>query len=839
VSVNPLTPALSPAKPGEREKSLASRELIEWTVPVPTTDMSVSSALDICRVPTMRTFLACLCLAIPAAGEPRTDIHGDPLPDGAIARFGTVRYRIAAGGPYALSADGKTLAVESTTCITLCDVETGKPGVRIPYAGLRDSGSVPGPIAFSPDGKNLVTVLHRNLRIWDTATGRVRIMRELPADGRKIYFLPGTTHFAVTEYDTRLWVYDVLTGSRVKAPEPEAPIEVLTGSGRYFLGISNSIRHVVDARTGKLRCKLISTLGSPECPMEMSRDDRFLYSVTPNGELRTFDAETGARLETLNQAREWEGFVGGAGLALSPAGDVAYLWRNGCPTRRRDLNAGKWLDPLPDMGEGRLVPHPDGKCVLFLGEDGLLRRYDLATLKEIPPPDGFVRQVAAYPSPDGRWVAARSGRYAPRLDLFEPTGRLVWSMEAEQASLPSWGPEGRLVVAGPSGVEFRDPATGVRQRKVTAPAARLGLMPVVTFAADGKRFVVTNDGKTAVQLFDTSTGKRVGGGEMEEHGGTPSVSPDGTTMALGSHARGVFLLDTATGQVRVPWTDPPPHCTPKSEDTLFSPDGSYLLDWDEHGVVVIRDPITARRKRSFNTSGENVRVFAISPDGLWLATGTPDGLVALWDVATGRQVWANYGHNGEVTRVAFAGPGRLVTSSSDLTALLWDFTSDKRPTKPIWDALSGSDGLEAFRAVCALAADPHGPDLLRRKIEPATPARAEDVKRWIADLGADKFPVRESATKSLRELGRQIEPELMGARAVATSEEVRMRLDGLLAGIPRERIGIEVVQARAVAAMELAGTAAARHLLADWAAGATGARLTVDAKAALIRLAVH
>jgi len=44
------------------------------------------------------------------------------------------------------------------------------------------------------------------------------------------------------------------------------------------------------------------------------------------------------------------------------------------------------------------------------------------------------------------------------------------------------------------------------------------------------------------------------------------------------------------------------------------------------------------------------------------------------------------------------------------------------------------------------------------------------------------------------------------------------------------------VQARAVAAMELAGTSDANKLLAEWAAGAPAARLTIDAKAALVRL---
>src|SRR5437763_206020 len=88
-------------------------------------------------------FLALLSLVLAASADPpaapdppspeegqqaRTDPHGDPLPDGAIARFGTLRLRhgerILA---LAFSPDGKALASGGVgATIRLWDAATGK-----------------------------------------------------------------------------------------------------------------------------------------------------------------------------------------------------------------------------------------------------------------------------------------------------------------------------------------------------------------------------------------------------------------------------------------------------------------------------------------------------------------------------------------------------------------------------------------------------------------------------------------------------------------------------------------------------------------------------------------
>lgn len=60
------------------------------------------------------------------ASEPR-DRHGDPLPSGAVARLGTVRFRVPDEiQAVAFAHDGKTLAVSSRAGLFLLDAGSGK-----------------------------------------------------------------------------------------------------------------------------------------------------------------------------------------------------------------------------------------------------------------------------------------------------------------------------------------------------------------------------------------------------------------------------------------------------------------------------------------------------------------------------------------------------------------------------------------------------------------------------------------------------------------------------------------------------------------------------------------
>ncbi len=72
-----------------------------------------------------------------------------------------------------------------------------------------------------------------------------------------------------------------------------------------------------------------------------------------------------------------------------------------------------------------------------------------------------------------------------------------------------------------------------------------------------------------------------------------------------------------------------------------------------------------------------VHAVDISPDGRWMASGSIDTNVKLWDLTDSREVLLN-GHSATVQTVAFSDDGRwLATAGDDATAYLWDLAGPR------------------------------------------------------------------------------------------------------------------------------------------------------------------
>jgi hypothetical protein len=123
--------------------------------------------------------------------------------------------------------------------------------------------------------------------------------------------------------------------------------------------------------------------------------------------------------------------------------------------------------------------------------------------------------------------------------------------------------------------------------------------------------------------------------------------------------------------------------------TFFSPDGCLLVDLpkseDPNRSIQIYDVDSGRLQATIE--GYKKKIFGwknvrFSPNGKYLALYTdrvegndfiPDGIVKLWDTATGKEIAALPGHKPTVWHVLFSPDGeRVLTTDDDETVRLWD-----------------------------------------------------------------------------------------------------------------------------------------------------------------------
>ena len=126
--------------------------------------------------------------------------------------------------------------------------------------------------------------------------------------------------------------------------------------------------------------------------------------------------------------------------------------------------------------------------------------------------------------------------------------------------------------------------------------------------------------------------------------------------------------------------------------------------------------------------------------------------------------------------------------------------------------------------------------LLAMSLKPVPSIPAERLKCWINDLDSEEFVTREQASKGLLAASEQAMFLLRQTLDGKPSAEVRVRIEEILKAYHKQSLSPERLrEQRALAILEMVGTPACREVLTRLADGASGARLTSEARRILDR----
>jgi len=666
-----------------------------------------------------------------------------------------------------LTADGTKVATGGADkTAKIWTVADGKAVVSIPLPGPSQA------IAVSPNGSRLAIALTdgpvSKLRVYDAATGReLQSLPDATGPVRSLLFLAdnrtliaGGDDKAVTVHDVAVTAaFPVHTGGAVAvALHPSAP-QALTG------GVDKTLK-LWDLATGK-EPKTIATLPEPITSIAVTRDFAAV-AVSAGKVARIYQVSDSKELGTITHPADVVAvnFSGAdtTRLVTGATDNFARVW---------ELQAGRLLQTFSHGGAVRGVAmHPSQPLIVTASADKTGTAYPLALTRAVPASAKPLHTVVA--TTDAARVIIGGDDSTVRV-FNAASGAEERKFEGATGPIYAVAVSKNIQVLAAAGadktVRVYTFADGKEVAKITAAAPVRGLVfsadaRMLVGVADDKTVTVWNvafqpgqplpddfgkviqqfshaDAATAVamtekgELFAGSADKTVKQWKVAASAPTrnfqhPNLvdavawSPDGKFLATACHDGIVRTFDI---EKNAPAKSINAHTTPQAApvySVTWTTDGKSLIStsfdksmkmWDANTGMLVREFKPFAEKG--NEKGHTDQVFcaAITKDAKFIATGSSDRKIKLWNAADGTVVreFANPNIRGEPGQSHPGGVYQLRFTPDEKYLVSVGPAPRNRGYVAVWTVADGKlvAGMDvSFGPVFGLALNPNGKNLL-------------------------------------------------------------------------------------------------------------------------------
>ena len=530
---------------------------------------------------------------------------------------------------------------------------------------------------LGPDGKTLVSAYSDGKVVfWDVPTqqavGQVLLVAESSYTISSMDFSPDGKNLALGTLEGPILFWDIATRQAV---------------GRPFDGYINSVSSI-----------------------DFSPDGETLVSGSQDGTIVIWDVKT--RQSIGPPLKGYTDFV--IDIAFSPNGKFFLSGSESGHALLWDITTGQSIEvsfsePTGDHGYRIFDFSPDGQYVAFLQCQTVDREgwciqsqvilWNIESRGFIDHPlQGFIYEGHSLAfSPDGKTIAAGSCRslISQRLcargniilwdiEILHPIGQLFPKKGISNSHSVTFSPDGKTLASAnfEGSISLWDVETQQKIKQIVPKAA--DSLSSIAFSSDGKTIAAATYYNSRFILWELATDQSIYLPVMENSGTINGISfsPNGPILAAVDSEGNIILWDLMTdrpiGQLFSNNNGP-------LADVDLSPDGRTLASGDEDGGILLWD-LTSRRVfgRLFPQSLFSRPVVAFSPNGSILASGyssgSIDGVIILWDLATGQPIGqpiiGDRGWNriGQISDLDFSPDGKFIISASntDGQLILWD-----------------------------------------------------------------------------------------------------------------------------------------------------------------------